>query len=521
MADIQKIEGKKGSFYKVRISDGFHEDGRPYRVKRSFHPEPGLSQREINRQLDLFVKKLEIEVRQQHDAERIKGASHNASKQLFREHAKAYLDMCEKRKTIKKGTIDNYRAYLSGHIDDVFGNRPIGNITTKDIDKFLNLLMTNGVRKDGGYAVPSINIYDHMKSKGYTQKKLAEICGLSEYTVALVASRKEDISIEKQRIAIPTAQKIADGLEEKIGTLFILHPDTRPLSDKTVLENYKLLATVFSFAYKRGYISTDPMTAVMRPVYRRKKIEAWSPEQVRTLWKTLENVPVEDFRWRVFVTLLIATAARREEIAGLQWKHILFDAGEDLDGNKDGSCIILIEQGLVSSKDYGIYLDSTKGNDKRPLKLTKDVADLLREYHTWYAQMRKTYIADDGTDTWRVPTNKRTEKLAQAFPPHKKTNLVDENDFLFVQYGGYPGNPDSINNWLKKFTQENDLPHLNPHLIRHSIATSMFGNPDFGIKVISTSLGHASTAVTEAVYIDRLKATNAVRSKPIFDPTSF
>ncbi|MDL2294841.1 tyrosine-type recombinase/integrase [Ruminococcaceae bacterium OttesenSCG-928-D13] len=521
MASVERFEGKNGPYFKVTASDGFREDGRPYKVKRSFHPEPGLSQREINRALDQFTKELELEVRKKHAEENIKGASHNASRQSFRDHAKAFLALCEGRKNVKLGTIDNYRSYITGHMDDFFGDRPIGNISTKDIDQFLAFLASEGARKNSGYAVVKTPLYPLLQTRGLSQKAFAEKCGLSECTISGVAGRDAEKPIEELRVSIPTAKKIAEGLDEPLAKLFELHPDNRPLSDKTILENYKVLVAVFRHAEKRGYIQANPMSAVMRPPYRRKKVEAWTPEQVRVLLKALEALPESEFRWRMYVTLLIATAGRREDVSGLQWKHIYFDVGEDQSGQKDGSGLVYIEQGLVYSKEYGFYLDSTKGNDFRPLKLAASVMDLLREYREWYRELRESYIDEDGTDLWRVPTSERMEKLAKAFPQIKRSegdaDIISPEDFLFVQAGGFPGYPGSVAGWLNKFTKENGLPHLNPHLIRHTMASAMFGDPDFDIKTISARLGHASTAVTEAVYIDRLKATNAVRSKPIFD----
>ena len=39
--------------------------------------------------------------------------------------------------------------------------------------------------------------------------------------------------------------------------------------------------------------------------------------------------------------------------------------------------------------------------------------------------------------------------------------------FVFSQDNGRPMHPDSVTDWLKKFSKRHGLPHVNPHAFRH------------------------------------------------------
>ena len=89
--------------------------------------------------------------------------------------------------------------------------------------------------------------------------------------------------------------------------------------------------------------------------------------------------------------------------------------------------------------------------------------DLLRQYRRWYLELRLK-----NGDRWH------------------------NTDFLFVKDNGEPMIPDSITAWLRKFSAHHDLPHIHPHMFRHSMASILISN---GKDIVSVSkrLGHATT----------------------------
>ena len=59
--------------------------------------------------------------------------------------------------------------------------------------------------------------------------------------------------------------------------------------------------------------------------------------------------------------------------------------------------------------------------------------------------------------------------------------------------------PDSVKRWLNKFSARHDLPHINPHAFRHTMASILYFN---GVDSVSISkrLGHAQVSTTANIY---------------------
>ncbi|MDO4869237.1 MAG: recombinase family protein [Bacillota bacterium] len=73
------------------------------------------------------------------------------------------------------------------------------------------------------------------------------------------------------------------------------------------------------------------------------------------------------------------------------------------------------------------------------------------------------------------------------------------NDFVFVNVYGQPIHPDAVSTWLVRLEKKYDLPHLNTHAFRHSVASALIYA---GVDPVSVSrrLGHAQVSTTTNVY---------------------
>ena len=67
-------------------------------------------------------------------------------------------------------------------------------------------------------------------------------------------------------------------------------------------------------------------------------------------------------------------------------------------------------------------------------------------------------------------------------------------------------NPDSITGWLKDFSARHNLPHINPHAFRHTVASVLPANGT-DIVTVSKQLGHASVNTTEIFIATSLRKT--------------
>lgn len=70
---------------------------------------------------------------------------------------------------------------------------------------------------------------------------------------------------------------------------------------------------------------------------------------------------------------------------------------------------------------------------------------------------------------------------------------------MFAQDNGKPMHPDSVTDWLGKFSKRHGLPHINPRAFRHTMASMLYFN---GVDSVSISkrLGHAQVSTTANIY---------------------
>lgn len=73
------------------------------------------------------------------------------------------------------------------------------------------------------------------------------------------------------------------------------------------------------------------------------------------------------------------------------------------------------------------------------------------------------------------------------------------NGYVFSQIDGTAMHPDSVTDYLKKFSKKYNLPHINAHAFRHTMASMLYFN---GVDSVSISkrLGHAQVSTTANIY---------------------
>ena len=229
------------------------------------------------------------------------------------------------------------------------------------------------------------------------------------------------------------------------------------LSAKTILEHHRLISTVLEQAVKEGLVPFNVASRATLPKAEHKEVNYFQPEQVAAIRDALELEPI---KWKTLVHLLLITGARRGEILGLKWDNV------DFAGNR-----IYICNSVLYSADVGIYETTPKTErSKRYITLPVESMQLLREYRVWQIERRLQlggYYQDRG--------------------------------FLFTQEDGGPMHPDSVTDWLNKFSIRHGLPHINAHAFRHTMASMLYFN---GVDSVSISkrLGHAQVSTTANIY---------------------
>ena len=80
--------------------------------------------------------------------------------------------------------------------------------------------------------------------------------------------------------------------------------------------------------------------------------------------------------------------------------------------------------------------------------------------------------------------------------------------YIFTQDDGSRMHPDTITDWLNKFSKDKGLPHIHPHAFRHTVASMMIAN---GIDLVTTAneLGHANATTTATIYAHQIAIAQA------------
>lgn len=237
------------------------------------------------------------------------------------------------------------------------------------------------------------------------------------------------------------------------------------LSAKTILEHYRLISTVLDQAEKEGLVPFNVAAKATLPKITKKEVNYFQPEQVAAIRDALETEPI---KWKTLVHLFLITGARRGELLGLKWDKVDFDG-----------CRIYICNNVLYTPDRGIYEHSPKTDTSRCfITLPLETMQLLRKYRAWQS----------------------TERLRLG-------EFYQDRGYLFAQDNGMPMHPDSVTDWMKKFSRRHGLPHINPHAFRHTMASMLYFN---GVDSVSISkrLGHAQVSTTANIYAHVMEAAD-------------
>lgn len=237
------------------------------------------------------------------------------------------------------------------------------------------------------------------------------------------------------------------------------------LSAKTILEHHRLISTVLDQAEKEGLVPFNVAAKATLPKVSKREVNYFQPEQVAAIRDALDAEPM---KWKTLVHLLLITGARRGEVLGLKWNAV------DFKRNRLHIC-----NNILYSPDVGIYEDTPKtATSDRWVSLPTETTQLLRQYRVWQSMERLRLGA-----------------------------YYQDQDFLFTQDDGRPMHPDSVTDWLAKFSKRHGLPHINPHAFRHTMASMLYFN---GVDSVSISkrLGHAQVSTTANIYAHVMEAAD-------------
>ena len=438
MANIQERRDKSGKLisYSIRVHRGRGLDGKQLKPwTATFEVAPTWTEKSARKKAEAFAATFEKECKEGMTSD---------SRQKFAAYCDYVIGLKEQR-GVKHSTIVRYKE-LTGRIYPQIGHIKLRELRADHLNDLYTLLAKPGAGKGSSRATAKVDLAALLKEKKLTRSELSQQTG--------VPLRAVYSAVKGEQVSKETAEAISAALSVNA---FKVEENTRTLSAKTILEHHRLISTVLEQAVKEGLIPFNVASRATLPKVEHKEVNYFQPEQVATIRDALEAEPI---KWRMLTHMLLITGARRGEILGLKWDKVDFTNNQ-----------VYICNSVLYSSDIGIYESTPKTErSKRYITLPAETMQLLRQYRAW----------------------QNTERLRLG-------EYYQNQGFVFSQDTGGPMHPDSVTDWLNKFSKRHSLPHINPHAFRHTMASMLYFN---GVDSVSISkrLGHAQVSTTANIY---------------------
>lgn len=441
MANLTERRDKSGKLvsYSIRVYRGRGADGRQLKpATMTFDVQPGWTEKSARKKAEAAAATFE---------EKIKKGLATDARLRFDAYCDYVIGLKEARGK-KHTTIVRYRE-LTGRIYPAIGHIKLRDLRVDHLNDFYTALGQKGVKHSMAKARAKIDLAAVLKKQKRSRASIAAEKGLGASTV--------NAAVKGEVVGQQAAEAICDALGLKLDKSFVIVSESASLSAKTVTEYHHLIHTVLAQAEKEGLIPFNPASRADLPTVEKKEVNYFTESTLAAIRDALEEEPM---KWKVLTHLFLITGARRGEILGLKWSAV------DFEHNR-----IHIENNVLYAPDRGIYEDKPKTKTSvRWITLPSETMLLLR--------------------TWRACQNEERLRLGEYY---------QDRGFVFAQDNGGPLHPDTVTDWMKKFSKRHDLPHINPHAFRHTMASMLYFN---GVDSVSISkrLGHAQVSTTANIY---------------------
>lgn len=451
---------KRGSSYRIRVSDGYDPKTGKRRFKnKTWTPQPDMTHNQIEKELQRQAVLFEESYRNNHLPDE-NTTFNDFLDRWHKDYAEQYL---------KNTTLAQYD-HLLVRIRQSIGHLKMGSISPMHINEFYANLRENGIRMDGKYICVT-DFRKFLKDNNISRQKLSDYSGVSMATIEAITN---GVKVSKN-----TAEKLCSTLEIDMEVLFEAEMIDKPLAPKTLMHYHKLLKSIFSKAVRWNVIRDNPCERVDAPKQTRKEARYLNEQETLALLIALKKAP---YQYRLMVNMMVFLGARRGEVCGLEWNDI------DWENHR-----IHIQRNSLYLPKIGMYEDTLKtDSSNRIIGLPTKLCDMLLVH--------------------RDNQNKEKNRLGDVW---------HESGKIFTQYDGKPIHPSSITKWLTKFCNKNDLPHISPHMLRHTSATLLLmqGIP---LKAVSKRLGHSLASTTSDIYGHALLSVDDIATEALdnmLDPT--
>jgi integrase len=246
------------------------------------------------------------------------------------------------------------------------------------------------------------------------------------------------------------------------------------LASKTVRNLHTMLRKALKDAVRKNLVVRNVADAADPPSSRspgQVEMKTWTGDQVRSFLHEMR-----DHRWGAAFFLAATTGMRRGEVLGVRWADVELGA----------------QRLTVNQTILNVAYEVTVGSPKT-------------------ARSRRTIALDP--ETSRVLA---AHKLRQAAERRALGDAYVDRGLVFAQENGDPVHPDLFSQTFRRSVRRLGLPVIRLHDLRHTHAT-MGLEAGIPVKIISTRLGHATTAFTQDIYMHSVPALEESAAEQIAD----
>ena len=245
------------------------------------------------------------------------------------------------------------------------------------------------------------------------------------------------------------------------------------LSDTAVHKCFKLVNHILRKAVDWKFIAKNPCDDIPRDEWPKPNYHhypVWEEEDLQKFLQILENLPEtkSNVKNKTMFYLALISGARKGEFSALTW--------DDVDW-KNGSISINKAQKYVNAKNFEISRPKTE-KSIRTIYIDDYVLSLLKKHK----ENQDHYLKSKGYEN-----------------THGYIFLAIRlrNDELV------PVSPSCLGMWLNKLCQENNLPNITIHSLRHMAATYAL-NHGAALTTVQSMLGHTNIRTT-SIYLHTLE----------------
>ena len=233
-----------------------------------------------------------------------------------------------------------------------------------------------------------------------------------------------------------------------------------------VHEMHMLVHNVLGVAFKEGIIPRNYADAAMPPKRNSNTVVALKEDEITAFYTAL-FADKKNYIYQVIFSLLLATGCRIGELCALDWSDVDFE-------NK---CIHICKH-FVNDKTGRHIVDGCKTTaGERWLYMDDGIMEMLSEYR---------------------------EKYLHGAIRNKCWNIDEMAVFSSTKYPGEHLDPNTVREWIKRFTKKNGLPRFHPHQFRHT-AISLQLQAGISVPDVAKRAGHSRPDVTLGIYSHVLK----------------